>query len=98
MVNIVMIMHVEIHTTLVTSTGTRRIRGHKEPSNVTNPILRWLALVILFVHRLRVDVVAEGDAARVMSAFFFFFDVRVSNRNHGFILRLWMKQEQLLVA
>jgi len=70
-VNIVMIMHVEIHSTLLTSTGTRRIRGHKEPSNVTNPFLRWLALVILFVHRLRVDVVAEVDAARVMSAFFF---------------------------
>ena len=50
MVKIVMIMHVEIHTTFLTSTGTlctRRIRGHKEPSNVTNPFLRWLALVIL---------------------------------------------------
>jgi hypothetical protein len=98
MVKIVMIMHVEIHTTFLTSTCTlctRKIRSHKEPSNVTNPFLRWLALLILFVHWLRVDVEAEVDAARVVSAF---FDVRVSNRNHGFIQRLWIKQEQLLVA
>jgi hypothetical protein len=98
MVKIMMIMHVEIHTTFLTSTCTlctRKIRTHKEPSNVTNLFLRWLALLILFVNRLPVDAEAEVDAARVVSAF---FDVRVSNRNHGFIQRLWIKQEQLLVA
>jgi hypothetical protein len=93
-----LVMLVEIHITFLTSTGTSRttkIRGHKEPSNITNPFLRWLALVILSVPRLGVDVEPEVDAARVMSAF---FDVRVSNRNHGFILRLWIKQGQLLVV
>jgi len=62
MLKIVLIMHVEIHTTFLTSIctlSTRKIRSHKEPSNVTNPFLRWLALFILFVHRLRVDVEAE---------------------------------------
>lgn len=76
MVMIVIVMRVKIHTTLfLASTGafcTRRIRGHKEPSNVTSPFLRWLAVVVLFVHRLHVGVEAEVDAARVMTVFFFF--------------------------
>lgn len=73
MVKIAMILRVEIHTTFVNIHQylvRKKIRRHNEPSNVTNPFLRWLALVILLVHRLRVEVEAEVDAARVMLAFF----------------------------
>ena len=63
-----------------------------ELSKATKSFLRWIALIVLSVHRFRVSVAPDDDGARVMSAFLMFVF------GTGTILRLWMKQGQLLVS